>query len=51
MNIEWEFEYWTEPQESLAAIKGIDENGNEYEATCECVCGEFVNITDIEKIK
>ena len=46
--IHWEFDYWTEKKEGLAAIKGVDNFLNEFEAIGHYSCGELVKVEDVE---
>lgn len=52
LKIEWEIDYFTEPKERLAALKGFDEFGNEYEAggQISTIDDEILKVEDIEKI-
>lgn len=51
-NIEWEIDYFTEPKERLAALKGFDKDGNEYEASGQIstISDEILKVEDIEKV-
>lgn len=49
-NITWEFVDWAEKATGEAQIKGIDNKGNNFEATGIMGGGEIVEVYDIEKV-
>tara|TARA_R110000787_G_scaffold229259_4_gene336824 strand:+ start:2018 stop:2182 length:165 start_codon:yes stop_codon:yes gene_type:complete len=48
--VTWEFVGWVEKATNEANIQGLDNNGNEFEATGVMGGGEIVEVYDIKQI-
>lgn len=50
IKIEWEFIEWVEKSTGEAQLVGVDDSGNNYEATGVVGVGEIVEVYDISRV-